>query len=67
MGTQDRDGHLEALVGREDDVDRAGFRAVAHEVDRLERSMAPWPTWIRSLTQIAFVLAAFVLFVRAPR
>jgi len=29
--------------------------------------MAPWPIWIRSLAQIAFLLAAFVLFVRAPR
>ncbi|KQW65207.1 MULTISPECIES: hypothetical protein [unclassified Methylibium] len=67
MGTQDRDGYLEALQGREDYVDRAGFRTVAAEVDRLEHAMAPWPIWVRSLAQIAFLLAAFVLFARAPR
>lgn len=50
--------------GREDYVDPAGFRAMADEVDRLERAMAPWPIWIRSLAQIAFLLAAFAHRVR---
>lgn len=67
MGTQNCNGYLEAPRGREDYVDPAGFRAVADEVDRLERAMAPWPVWSRSLAQIAFLLAAFVLFARAPR
>lgn len=42
-------------------------RLAAAKTTSIPPDSARWPVWIRSLVQIAFLLAAFVLFARAPR